>query len=221
MKSWMSRASSWNVVEVVRPQPGQAATSGTNVRKPMVCSSSCATFTSSVRSPFGSGVSETRMVSPMPCCSSTPMRGRRRDDALRSHAGLGEAEMQRVVGAARQLGIDRDQVLHRRHLGRQDDAVARQADLLGALRPTAAPTAPSPRASLRARRAAPPSAEFSSIRWVSSSWSSEPQLAPMRTGLPCLIAISTICANCGSRLSLKPTLPGLMRYLSSASAQPG
>ena len=72
MKSWMSRASSWKVVDVVRPQPGQAATSGTKARKPMLCNSSCATFTSSVRSPFGSGVSEMRMVSPMPCCSSTP-----------------------------------------------------------------------------------------------------------------------------------------------------
>src|SRR5436309_3283990 len=62
---------------------------------------------------------------------------------------------------------------------------------------------------------------FSSIRCVSSSWSSEPQLAPMRTGLLCLIAISTMVENCLSFLSLKPTLPGLMRYLSSASAQPG
>ena len=68
----MPPASSWNVVEVVRPQPGQAATSGTKVRKPMVCSISCATLTSSVRSPLGSGVSETRMVSPMPCCSRMP-----------------------------------------------------------------------------------------------------------------------------------------------------
>ncbi len=33
---WMSRASSWNTAEVVRPQPGQAATRGTKVRKPMV-----------------------------------------------------------------------------------------------------------------------------------------------------------------------------------------
>ena len=62
---------------------------------------------------------------------------------------------------------------------------------------------------------------FSSIRCVSSSWSSEPQLAPMRTGLSCLIAISTMAENWRSFLSLKPTLPGLMRYLSSASAQPG
>jgi hypothetical protein len=73
MKSWISAASSWNVVEVVRPQPGHAATSGTKVRKPMVCSSSWATCTSRVRSPFGSGVSEMRMVSPMPCCRRTPI----------------------------------------------------------------------------------------------------------------------------------------------------
>ena len=59
-------------------------------------------------------------------------RGRRGDDALRAHAGLGQAEMDRVVGAAAELLVDRDQVLHRRHLGREDDAVARQADLLGA-----------------------------------------------------------------------------------------
>ena len=72
MNLWMPPASSWNVVEVVRPQPGQAATSGTKVRKPMVCRISCATFTSSVRSPPGSGVSETRMVSPMPSCSRMP-----------------------------------------------------------------------------------------------------------------------------------------------------
>src|ERR1700688_2887033 len=94
MKFWMSRASSWNVVEVVRPQPGQAATSGTKVRNPMVCSSSWPTLTSTVRSPPGSGVSETP----------------------------GE------------LGIDRDEILHRRHLGGENDAVARQPHLLRALR---------------------------------------------------------------------------------------
>ena len=56
--------------------------------------------------------------------------GRRGDDALRAHAGLGEAEMQRVVGATRQVDIDGDQVLHRRDLGGEDDPVAREADLL-------------------------------------------------------------------------------------------
>ena len=64
-------ASSWKNTEVVRPQPGHAVTSGVNARKPIVCSSSCATITSRVRDSFGSGVSEMRMVSPMPSCNST------------------------------------------------------------------------------------------------------------------------------------------------------
>ena len=67
----MRSASSWNTVLVVRPQPGQAATRGTKERKPMVWRISWATVTSRVRSPPGSGVSEMRMVSPIPRCSST------------------------------------------------------------------------------------------------------------------------------------------------------
>jgi hypothetical protein len=63
--------------------------------------------------------------------------------------------------------------------------------------------------------------EFSSIRRVSRSWSRLPQFTPMRTGLPWRQAISIISANCGSRLLPRPTLPGLMRYLASASAQAG
>ncbi len=62
-------ASSWKKVLVVRPQPGQAVTIGVNARRPMVCSSSWATTTSCVRGCPGSGVSEIRMVSPMPSCS--------------------------------------------------------------------------------------------------------------------------------------------------------
>ncbi len=64
-------------------------------------------------------------------------------------------------------------------------------------------------------------AEFSSISLVSSSSSSEPQLTPMRTGLSYFIASSMSVANCVSRLALKPTLPGLIRYLASASAAAG
>ena len=48
-------------VDVVRPQPGHATTMGMNERSPMVCNISCATMTSWVRSPFGSGVSELRI----------------------------------------------------------------------------------------------------------------------------------------------------------------
>ena len=62
---------------------------------------------------------------------------------------------------------------------------------------------------------------FSSIIRVSRSESRLPQLTPMRTGFACRTAISIISANCGSRLLPRPTLPGLMRYLASASAQPG
>ncbi|MCY1289089.1 hypothetical protein D9M70_381660 [compost metagenome] len=39
-----------------------------------------------------------------------------------------------MVGACRQHGVDGDQVLHAGDLGRQDDAVARQADLFGEIR---------------------------------------------------------------------------------------
>ena len=53
------------------------------------------------------------------------------DNALRAHAGFGQAQMQRVVGAAGEFGIDRDQVLYLAHLGRQDDAVAGKPGLLG------------------------------------------------------------------------------------------
>ena len=42
--------------------------------------------------------------------------------------------MKRIVGARRDHAIDRDEVLHRRDLGRQDDAVAGKPDLLGARR---------------------------------------------------------------------------------------
>ena len=74
------------------------------------------------------------MVSPMPSCSSTRQRGGRGDDALRAHAGFGQAEVQRIVAAARELAVDGDQILHAGDLARQDDPVAGQAELLGALR---------------------------------------------------------------------------------------
>ena len=51
----MSCASSWKVVEVVRPQPGQAMTIGAKLRMPMVCRISWPTITSRVWSPPGSG----------------------------------------------------------------------------------------------------------------------------------------------------------------------
>jgi hypothetical protein len=54
-----------------------------------------------------------------------------------------------------------------------------------------------------------PLAWFSSISRVSSSWSSEPQLTPMRTGLSWRIAISTISANCRSFFSLEADIAGI------------
>jgi hypothetical protein len=60
-------------------------------------------------------------------------RRRRRDDPLAPHAGLGEAQMKRIVAATRELGVDGDQVLHVRDLAREDDVVARKAQSLGEL----------------------------------------------------------------------------------------
>ncbi len=62
---------------------------------------------------------------------------------------------------------------------------------------------------------------FSSIRRVSSARSSEPQLTPIRTGFPCSAATSIMRRKFSSCFSPTPTLPGLIRYLSSALAQSG
>ena len=62
---------------------------------------------------------------------------------------------------------------------------------------------------------------FSCILAMTSSWLREPPLTPMRTGRPRSTATLQMVANCSSRLRPVPTLPGLMRYLSSASAQSG
>jgi hypothetical protein len=177
------RASSWNTVEVVRPQPGQAATTGTNCRKPMVCSSSWATTTSRVRSPPGSGVSEMRMVSPMPCLQQDAHGRGRGDDALGAHAGLGQAQMQRMVGAARQFGIDGDQILHLADLGRQNDRLrgrpvssASAADMQRRLDDGfAGHVARAQRRTVGGVLVHQPGQQH--------SWSSDPQLTPMRTGL--------------------------------------
>ena len=71
MWSVMSRAISWKNVDVVRPQPGHAETWGRNARRPIDWRTCWATSTSSSRPAPGSGVSETRIVSPMPSLSSS------------------------------------------------------------------------------------------------------------------------------------------------------
>ena len=129
----MSRASSWNTVEVVRPQPGQAATCGTKVRKPIVCRISCATLTSTVRSPPGLGGQRDADRVADTLLEQNPERGGRGNDALRSHAGLGQAEVQRIVGPCRQHLVDRNQLLHCRDFGGENDAVTRKAEFFGAL----------------------------------------------------------------------------------------
>jgi len=48
-----------------------SAAMGVKLRRPMVCRISCATMTSFSRGAPGSGVSEMRIVSPMPSCNST------------------------------------------------------------------------------------------------------------------------------------------------------
>src|SRR5580692_12003902 len=68
----MRSANSWKVVLVVRPQPGHAVTLGENDRSPSACSNSQHAYTSSRRSPPGFGVSEMRIVSPIPSYSKTP-----------------------------------------------------------------------------------------------------------------------------------------------------
>ena len=62
---------------------------------------------------------------------------------------------------------------------------------------------------------------FSCILRITSSWFREPPFTPMRTGLPWSTATLQMVANCSSRRWPAPTLPGLMRYLSSAAAQSG
>src|SRR5215470_2569931 len=60
--------------------------------------------------------------------------GRAGHDALGAHAGFREPEVERVVGAWRELSIDVHEVLHARDLGGEDDASMREAGLLGQLR---------------------------------------------------------------------------------------
>ena len=98
---------SWKNVLVVRPQPGHAVTCGVKLRIPSDCRICWETMTSSVRSPLGSGVSEARMVSPIPSWSSTE------------------------IAATGDVAIDRDQVLHAANFRAEDDLVVRQAKAFG------------------------------------------------------------------------------------------
>ena len=61
---------------------------------------------------------------------------------------------------------------------------------------------------------------FSSISSVRSCWSRLPQFTPMRTGFRFASATSMMVRKFSSR-RFAPTLPGLIRYLASASAMRG
>ena len=52
-----------------------------------------------------------------------------RDDAFGSHARFGEAKVQRVVAARREVLINGDEILHAADFGGQDDAFVRQSQL--------------------------------------------------------------------------------------------
>ena len=108
----MSSAMCWKNVDVVRPQPGHAVTCGAKLRSPSDWRICCATSTSSVRSPFGFGVSETRIVSPIPSASRIESAGGAGDHALHAHPRLGEPEVQRIVAARGEPPIDLDEILH-------------------------------------------------------------------------------------------------------------
>ena len=60
-------------------------------------------------------------------------RCRRGHRALGAHARFGQAQVQGVVAAARQFAVHRNQVLHAADFARQQNVLALQAQLLGAL----------------------------------------------------------------------------------------
>ncbi|MNI35030.1 hypothetical protein D3C73_890410 [compost metagenome] len=61
-------------------------------------------------------------------------RGGGGHDALATHAGFGQAQMQGVITTGGQVAVDSDQVLHMADLARQDDGITAQAKFFSALR---------------------------------------------------------------------------------------
>ena len=185
-------AISWKNVDVVRPQPGHAETWGRNERRPERLQDLLGDLDLELAA--GAGLRRERDADrvPDPLVEQQAKAGRRRDDALHPHAGLGQPEVERIVGARREPAVRVDEVAHARHLRRQDDPVVAEARLLGQL------GGPHRRldhrvdhhvagvARLGGARRSPPSAS------VSSCWSSDPQLTPIRTGLSLAIAARTI-----------------------------
>ena len=95
-----------------RPHDGHAIRSRPlRSRSPSDSSKTRPAFASST----GSAVSEKRIVSPIPSASSVRDAGHRLDQALRHRTGLGDAEVQRMIGRLRQQPVRVD---HQRHVRR-------------------------------------------------------------------------------------------------------
>ena len=97
------------------------------------------------------------------------MRGGGGDDALRSEAGFGQSEMQRVVALGGQHAVDGDQILHAADLGAEDDLVAAEAVVLGGLGGFDGADDDGAQGDCPARPAARAARLFSSIMRVSSA----------------------------------------------------
>ena len=65
----------------------------------------------------------------MPSVEQHAHRRRRPDQALEAHAGFGQPEVQRLIGAPGQLAVDGDQIARPRGLARDDDLILAQTTL--------------------------------------------------------------------------------------------
>ena len=123
-------------------------------------------------------------------------------------------EVQRIVAAARELGIDGDQVLHVGNLARQDDAVARQARAPRRAARCRSRTRPAPRASR-----APHRSGFAELRVLVHQARQQVlvETAPVDADAHRLAELDGLARSsprtAESCLLPLPTLPGLMRYL--------
>ena len=113
--------------------PGHAETCGRNERRPIDWRTCWATSTSRSRGAPGSGVSDTRIVSPMPSLSRIARPAVEAMIPLSPMPGLGQPEVERVVAAGGEQAIDVDEVAHAADLGADDDLVVTEAGLLGQL----------------------------------------------------------------------------------------
>ena len=215
----MSSVISWKKVLVVRPHPGHAVTCGSKLRISSDCRICCATLTSSVRSPEGRGVSETRIVSPIPSIRSGE-----------SAAAVATIPFDPIPASVRPrcsgYSVSGASCRYTRIRSRTPETLA-----LSTIRSAPSPVSSASSAdrvalsTIQSRNTSPASfgfsrRPFSSIIRVSRRWSSDPQFTPMRTALPFSIAMRTIAWKFSSR-RLVPTLPGLIRYFAEQRRRAG